>query len=48
MKRALVSGLVTRLYRKNKRTGNRETVHYLGSLRLKPKGWRVDKFIGAQ
>lgn len=41
MKTATVPNLQTLLTRKNPKTGYTETVVYTGSLRQKPKGWRV-------
>ena len=43
--RALVKGVVHTLVRKNPVTGRRETTSYVGSLRNKPSGWKVDKSV---
>lgn len=41
MSKALVLNVTHKLFRRNKDTGAKETVTFLGTLRLKPKGWRV-------
>ncbi len=41
--KALVKNIVTTLYRKNPHTGYIESVEFVGTLKLKPKGWTVRK-----
>jgi hypothetical protein len=40
-KKAIVKDMVTVIERRNPTTGYIERVNFLGSLRDKPKGWRV-------
>lgn len=35
-----------KIQKKNKRTGFTETIIYTGSLRDKPKGWKVIEVVG--
>jgi len=44
--KATVPNRVYLLSRVNKVTGYTQTVNYVGSLRLKPKGWKVVKQLG--
>ena len=43
--KALVPDLVHVLVRKNPRTGYKQRVTYVGSLRNKPVGWTVDTSV---
>lgn len=45
-KRALVKDEVHLISRKDPRTGRTERIQFLGDLRLKPTGWRVEKYLG--
>ena len=44
--RALVKDQVHRIFRKNPATGQIERTTFVGSLRQKPKGWKVDRYLG--
>lgn len=44
--RALVKDQVHTIVRKNPRTGHTERIRFVGDLRTKPTGWRVEKFLG--
>ena len=45
MSKALVANEVHTLIRKNKATGQTERTTYVGSLRNKPAGWKVDTTV---
>jgi len=44
--RALVKDQVHTISRKNPRTGFTERISFVGDLRTKPSGWRVEKYLG--
>lgn len=44
--RALVKDQAHTISRKNPRTGLTERISFVGDLRTKPSGWRVEKYLG--
>lgn len=45
MSKALVKDVVHMLCRRNPTTGYLERIHFVGSLRHKPNGWKVDTAV---